>query len=127
MLSHRAYDEPTKTPEAFPLFAESGDARADQTGAEVGWTPVVFSAIMSASVCLETVMDCPNCGVYNPDERNVCWRCDQDLPKPEKPKKPVDPAKRMRQMWMIVGVVLVLWILLTWLLPLLLGGGAPGS
>ena len=72
-------------------------------------------------------MDCPNCGVYNPDERHLCWRCDQDLPRPEKPKKPADPAKRMRQMWIILGVALVLWILLTWLLPLLLGGGAPGS
>jgi predicted nucleic acid-binding Zn ribbon protein len=73
------------------------------------------------------VMDCPNCGVYNPEERQVCWRCDEDLPKPQKPKKPVDPAKRMRQMWIILGIVLVLWILVTWLLPLLLGGGAPGS
>jgi hypothetical protein len=71
-------------------------------------------------------MDCPNCGVYNPEERQVCWRCDQELPKPETPKKPTDPAKRMRQMWIILGIVLVLWILITWLLPLLLGGGAPG-
>ena len=72
-------------------------------------------------------MDCPNCGVYNPEGRQVCWRCDKDLPKPQKPKKPADPAKRMRQMWIILGIALVLWILLTWLLPLLLGSGAPGS
>jgi hypothetical protein len=70
-------------------------------------------------------MDCPNCGVYNPEERQVCWRCDQELPKPKPPKKPTDPVKRMRQMWIILGIVVVLWILLTWLLPLLLGGG-PG-
>jgi hypothetical protein len=70
-------------------------------------------------------MDCPNCGVYNPEERQVCWRCDQELPKPKPAKKPTDPAKRMRQMWIILGIVVVLWILLTWLLPLFLGGG-PG-
>jgi hypothetical protein len=72
-------------------------------------------------------MDCPNCGVYNPAERQICWRCNHELPPPEKPKKPQDPAKRMRQMWIIIGVALVAWFLLTWLVPLLLGGGgAPG-
>lgn len=81
---------------------------------------------MPARLCGEKVMDCPNCGVYNPDERQVCWRCDQDLPKPEKPKKPVDPAKRMRQVWIIMAIVLVLWFLVTWLLPLIMGGAAPG-
>ncbi|HSR35149.1 MAG TPA: hypothetical protein VLY63_31655 [Anaerolineae bacterium] len=69
-------------------------------------------------------MDCPNCGVYNPDERIVCWRCDQELPKPVEPKKKKgDPATVQRRMWIIIGIVLVLWILLTWLLPMLLGGG----
>jgi hypothetical protein len=69
-------------------------------------------------------MDCPNCGVYNPEERNICWRCDQELPKPTPGKKRKnDPALAQRRMWIIVGVVLVIWILLTWLLPMLLGGG----
>ena len=68
-------------------------------------------------------MDCPNCGVYNPEERTVCWRCDQELPKPKEPKKERDPAAAQRRMWIIVGVALLLWILLTWLLPLFLGGG----
>jgi hypothetical protein len=68
-------------------------------------------------------MDCPNCGVYNPEERTVCWRCDQELPKPQPPKKKADPALMQRRMWTIVGLALLLWILLTWLLPLLLGGG----
>lgn len=71
-------------------------------------------------------MDCPNCGVYNPDERQVCWRCDQELPKPEKPdKKKSDPARAMRRMWIIVGVAVVLWIVITWVVPLFLGG--PGT
>ncbi len=68
-------------------------------------------------------MDCPNCGVYNPEERTVCWRCDQELPKPQEPKKKRDPAAAQRRMWIIIGVAVVLWILLTWLVPLFLGGG----
>jgi uncharacterized membrane protein YvbJ len=69
-------------------------------------------------------MDCPNCGVYNPEDRMVCWRCDQELPKPKSPqKKKSDPAQAQRRMWIVVGIVLVIWILLTWLLPTLLGGG----
>jgi hypothetical protein len=61
--------------------------------------------------------------VYNPEERTVCWRCDQELPKPKAPKKKADPALAQRRMWLIIGIVLVLWLLLTWLLPMLLGGG----
>lgn len=74
-------------------------------------------------------MDCPNCGVYNPEERVVCWRCDQELPKPKEPKKkPHDPVQAQRRMWLIFALVLVIWILLTWILPWLLGSGwLPGS
>ena len=68
-------------------------------------------------------MDCPNCGVYNPEDRTVCWRCDLELPKPKEPKKKRDPAQAQRRMWIIIGAVLVIWILLTWLLPMILGGG----
>ncbi|MGC9335040.1 MAG: hypothetical protein ACP5JJ_12880 [Anaerolineae bacterium] len=69
-------------------------------------------------------MDCPNCGVYNPEDRVVCWRCDQELPKPKEPKKKQhDPALAQRRMWLIFGVILIVWILLTWVLPWLLGGG----
>lgn len=34
-------------------------------------------------------MDCPNCGTWNPDDKEVCWRCQTPLPKPveEKPKR----------------------------------------
>jgi hypothetical protein len=75
----------------------------------------------------ELEMDCPNCGVYNPEERNICWRCDQELPKPEEPKKKKDPASAMRRVWILIAVVLLIWILMTWILPMLLGGGtAPG-
>ncbi|MFN2290533.1 MAG: hypothetical protein ACK2UC_05000 [Anaerolineae bacterium] len=74
-------------------------------------------------------MDCPNCGVYNPEDRIVCWRCDQELPKPkESKKKSTDPAQAQRRIWLILIVALVVWILITWILPRLLGGGLlPGS
>ena len=70
-------------------------------------------------------MDCPNCGVYNPEDRTICWRCDQELPKPKPPKKKRDPAVTMRRMWIIVGIVVVLWIVLTMVIPSLMGWG-PG-
>jgi hypothetical protein len=62
--------------------------------------------------------------VYNPEERTVCWRCDQELPKPKPPKKKQDPAAAQRRIWIIIGVGLVIWVLLTLLLPWILGGGA---
>ncbi len=66
-------------------------------------------------------MDCPNCGVYNPEERKVCWRCDQDLPKPVEPKKKRQGMTAGR-MWLMVGIALLLWVLVTFVLPLLLTG-----
>ena len=68
-------------------------------------------------------MDCPNCGVYNSEERTVCWRCDQELPKPEEPKKKRGPGQKTRLMWTIIIVVVLLWVAMTFLLPMLLGGG----
>lgn len=68
-------------------------------------------------------MDCPNCGVYNPQDRQVCWRCDQELPRPEEPKKKrAQVGMSQRRLWIMVGIAVLIWLLLTWLLPLLLGG-----
>jgi predicted nucleic acid-binding Zn ribbon protein len=69
-------------------------------------------------------MDCPNCGVYNPEERQVCWRCNEELPKP-KPKKKREPIDMQRRMWIIIAVIIVIWLLITFVLPNLLGFGAP--
>ncbi|MGD8397848.1 MAG: hypothetical protein PVG11_03245 [Anaerolineae bacterium] len=70
-------------------------------------------------------MDCPNCGVYNPEDRIVCWRCDQELPKPKQDKKKrADPGAMRRRMWIMVIAAILLWVLLSWVIfPLLMGGG----
>ncbi len=68
-------------------------------------------------------MDCPNCGVYNPEERDICWRCDQPLPKPEERKKQrADPAVTMRRVWIIVALAVLIWMLLSFVLPFFFGG-----
>ncbi len=40
-------------------------------------------------------MDCPKCGTWNPDDKDVCWRCQTELPKPL-PEKKKDPANICR-------------------------------
>ena len=32
-------------------------------------------------------MDCPKCGTWNPDDKQVCWRCQTEMPKPVEIKK----------------------------------------
>jgi len=49
-------------------------------------------------------MDCPNCGTYNPEGRETCWRCDKPLPKPKAVKKK-NPQKSA-QTWLYVAVAL---------------------
>jgi len=51
-------------------------------------------------------MECPNCGVYNPEDREVCWRCDKPLPtpKPQKKRNPQQTAKT----WLYVGIAIFL-------------------
>jgi hypothetical protein len=53
-------------------------------------------------------MDCPNCGTYNPEGRETCWRCDAVLPKP-KPQKKRDPQKSA-QNWLYVAIAIFLVI-----------------
>lgn len=49
-------------------------------------------------------MDCPKCGVYNPEDRENCWRCGAELPKqPARPKR--DPQANSRR-WLYFGVAL---------------------
>jgi len=53
-------------------------------------------------------MNCPHCGTYNPEDREVCWRCDKPLPKP-KPQKKKDPQKSAR-IWLYVAIAVFLVI-----------------
>jgi predicted nucleic acid-binding Zn ribbon protein len=36
--------------------------------------------------------DCTNCGTWNPDDKDVCWRCQTKLPIIEEKKKKGKPA-----------------------------------
>jgi hypothetical protein len=49
-------------------------------------------------------MDCPNCGTYNPEGRDRCWRCDKELP-PPKPERKKNPQKSA-QTWLYVAVAI---------------------
>lgn len=55
-------------------------------------------------------MECPNCGTYNPNDRETCWRCDEQLPSPE-PKEERNPRKRA-QTWLYVAIAVFLLITL---------------
>ena len=56
-------------------------------------------------------MDCPNCGTYNPDERETCWRCNTVLPRPE-PKKKKNPQKSAQTMLYVLIAVFALFTVL---------------
>ena len=46
-------------------------------------------------------MDCKNCGTWNPDDKEVCWRCQEELPKLPPPK-----AKRTQ----FLGLPTWMWV-----------------
>lgn len=46
--------------------------------------------------------NCPNCGTWNPDDKQVCWRCQTALPKPQ------EKAKRTPRRF--AGLPLYLWL-----------------
>jgi len=48
-------------------------------------------------------MDCPNCGQWNPDDKQVCWRCQTQLPTPP-------PKKTKRPMQAFLGLPIWAWI-----------------
>jgi hypothetical protein len=53
-------------------------------------------------------MDCPNCRTYNPEERTLCWRCDQPLPRPVVKKK----RQVTSQQWLYIIVAIMLVVML---------------
>jgi len=72
-------------------------------------------------------MNCPSCGTYNPEDREVCWRCDKPLPKP-KPQKKKDPQKTARTwLYVAIAVFLVITILQTCGFSLPFGSQSPAE
>ncbi len=53
-------------------------------------------------------MDCPKCGTWNPDDKQVCWRCQTEMPKPVEKKK--------RKPRYIMGLPIWSWVLLALML-----------
>jgi predicted nucleic acid-binding Zn ribbon protein len=54
-------------------------------------------------------MDCPNCGTWNPDDKDVCWRCQEELPRPkqEKKRKRVTFLGMPLWVWLAIGLFFV--------------------
>lgn len=51
-------------------------------------------------------MNCTNCNTWNPDDKDVCWRCQAVLPKP-KPKKEKKPmAFAGLPLWMWIAMII---------------------
>ncbi len=51
-------------------------------------------------------MDCPNCNTWNPDDKDVCWRCQAELPKPVAEKKKGPPKTVLGMpLWLVVAFV----------------------
>lgn len=63
-------------------------------------------------------MNCPKCGTWNPDDKQVCWRCQAELPKPVEKKK--------QQTVLFLGLPLWSWIAIVGLFIMLLAGQCLG-
>ncbi len=48
--------------------------------------------------------DCTNCGTWNPDDKDVCWRCQTKLVHPE--------VKKKRKPQVFFGLPLWTWIVI---------------
>jgi predicted nucleic acid-binding Zn ribbon protein len=70
-------------------------------------------------------VDCPKCGTWNPDDKQVCWRCQTELPKPveKKKKKPVVFMGLPIWSWVLLILMFVSVVAAQCLGPRLVGGG----
>ena len=50
-------------------------------------------------------MNFPNCNTWNPEDKEVCWRCQTELPKPQ-PKKPKRQNFAGLPIWVWIAFVL---------------------
>jgi len=71
-------------------------------------------------------VDCPNCGVYNPAGRIVCWRCDRELPKPKEKKKKKSFWSGRSWLYVLMAVLLGFSLLQLCALPMSPEGGESG-
>lgn len=51
--------------------------------------------------------DCPNCKTWNPDDKDVCWRCQTKLPPPVEKKKKKPQILFGLPLWTWIIVVLL--------------------
>ena len=72
-------------------------------------------------------MDCPNCGVYNPAGRAVCWRCDRELPKPKEQKRRKPFWSGQSWVYILMAVLILFSLLQLCGLPSVPGGDESGS
>lgn len=56
-------------------------------------------------------MNCPNCNTWNPEDKDVCWRCQTPLPKPKPPKKKGVMGGFSGWMWILIIVLFAMTIL----------------
>lgn len=53
-------------------------------------------------------MNCPKCNTWNPEDKNYCWRCGGEMPKPvaKPPQRKATFAGLPMWMWLMVALVL---------------------
>ncbi len=49
-------------------------------------------------------MNCPKCGTWNPEDKQVCWRCQTEMPKPV--------AKKEKKNFMFMGLPAWSWAII---------------
>ena len=55
-------------------------------------------------------MNCPNCNTWNPDDKDLCWRCQTPMPKPPPPKKK-QSAGFPPWVWIVMAILFALAML----------------
>lgn len=58
-------------------------------------------------------MNCTKCNTWNPDDKQVCWRCQAELPKPveKKPKRTLTFGGLPVWMWIALAIFFVVMVL----------------
>ena len=62
-------------------------------------------------------MNCPNCGVYNPDDRTQCYKCDEPLPQKKEGPKRGQTGRMGMWTWIILVILGALFFIQQCLSP----------